>query len=690
MELIITLFYTCFALFFVFQILKHFTRKQHNLPPSPALALPVIGHLHLLKQPIHRTLHRFSQTHGPIFSLKLGVRRIVVVSSPDLVEQCFTTNDVVFSNRPRILVDEYIGYNHTTIVGTPYGPHWRNLRRLGTQEVLSPARLNAFSHIRQDEVRRTLKTLIHANNGFTKVELRPTLFKLIFNTITRMLAGNRYFNSEEEDNKSCYSGDQFLEMVSMVFEKAEASNPEDFLPFLNWIDYRGLKKELTALGKKLDDFYQGLLEEHRKEKRNTIIGHLLSLQESDPQFYTDQTIKGFVANVIVAGTDTTILTIEWAMSVLLNHPHVLQKAKLELDSHVGHQRLLEEQDLSNLHYLRNIISETFRMFPAGPLVVPREASVDCEIGGYDVPRETILLVNAWAIQRDSEVWDEPTTFRPERFEGKEVETQMLMPFGMGRRACPGAGLGQRMVGLALGSLIQCFDWERVNMEEVDLTEGVGISMPKLKPLEVMCRPREIMLKILQESEGSNFTFLISSGAMAEQVHTIEDLCGNLQLEEEEEGGLVIDEGEIEKQTQDLRWCLVGRFLANRHVNFQSMKNTLAAIRRPVKGVFIKDLSPNLFLFQFFHELDVARVEANGRGRIRRGGTTTTWRSGPGVRRRLAKISDRKEKRGSIMEVGSGSVELIQCMHGKEAMYVGVTCGEQVNDVARKEKNKVRN
>ncbi|KAK6135959.1 hypothetical protein DH2020_030297 [Rehmannia glutinosa] len=227
---------------------------------------------------------------------------------------------------PRILVDEYIGYNHTTIVGTPYGPHWRNLRRLGTQEVLSPARLNAFSHIRQDEVRRTLKTLIHANNGFTKVELRPTLFKLIFNTITRMLAGNRYFNSEEEDNKS-------------------------------------------------------------------------------------------------------------------------------LDSHVGHQRLLEEQDrqltLPPQHHLRDIPN-----VPTDPWLYPASRPSISKIGGYDIPRGTMLLVNAWAIQRDPDVWDEPTAFRPERFEGKEVETQMLMPFGMGRRACPGAGLGQRMVGLALGSLIQ--------------------------------------------------------------------------------------------------------------------------------------------------------------------------------------------------------------------------------------------
>ncbi|KAK6125305.1 hypothetical protein DH2020_040953 [Rehmannia glutinosa] len=492
----IILLYTFLALFFTFLIFKHFSREKHyHLPPSPAPPLPVFGHLHLLKPPLHRTFHHFSQTNGPIFSLKLGTHRAVVVSSPDLVEECFTKNDVVFSNRPDSMANEYIGYNYTTMAGAPYGHHWRNLRRLGAQEVLSPARLNAFSQIRQDEVRRTLKSLIIGGNEYTKVEMRPILFEIIFNMIMRMLAEKRCCSSEEKNNKKL--GEKFEEMVSELFEHAQ--NPEDFLPILKWIDYRGLKKKFAALSKRIDDFYQSLLEEHRREKRNTIIGHLLSLQVSDPEFYTDQTIKGFMTNMIFAGTDTSVVTIEWAMSLLLNHPQLLQKAKLELDSQIGHQRLLEEQDLPNLHYLRNIIFETFRMFPAGPLVVPRKSSADCTVGGYDVPRGTILLVNAWAIHRDPEVWDEPTSFKPERFEERDVETHKLMPFGMGRRACPGAGLGQRMVGLVLGSLIQCFDWENVNIEAVDLAEGVGLTMPKLKPLEAMCKPREIMLKVLQES-----------------------------------------------------------------------------------------------------------------------------------------------------------------------------------------------
>ncbi|KAK6151233.1 hypothetical protein DH2020_016165 [Rehmannia glutinosa] len=351
------------------------TGAQYHLPPTPSLALPVIGHLHLLKQPLHRIPQRFSKKHGPIFSLKLSVRRVVVVSSPDLVEECFTTNDVVFSNCPWALLDDYVGYNRTTIGGAPYGHLWHSLRRLGAQEVFSSTHIDAFSQIRQDEVRRTLQTLIIDENEYTKVGLRPILFELIFNVVTRMLAGKRY-SSDEKDNEKL--GEKFREIIDEI--------------------------------------------------------------------------------ILLAGTDTSVVTIKWAMSLLLNHPKVLQKAKLELDSQVGHQRLLEEQDLPSLRYLRNIIFETFRMFPAGPLAVPRESSADCKVGGYDIPCGTMLLVNIWAIHRDPQVWDEPTRFKPERFERREVETQMLMTFGMGRRACPGAGLGQRMVGLVLGSLIRCFDW----------------------------------------------------------------------------------------------------------------------------------------------------------------------------------------------------------------------------------------
>lgn len=188
------------------------------------------------------------------------------------------------------------------------------------------------------------------------------------------------------------------------------------------------------------------------------------------------------------------------MSNLLNHPDILENTKIELENQLGLDQLIDESDLSKLNYLQSIISETHRLYPAAPLLVPHLSSHDCTIQGYDVPRNTMLLVNAWAIHRDPELWDDPTSFKPERFVGEEFSSQnKLMVFGIGRRACPGAGLAQRVVGLTLGSLIQCFDWKRTEEREVDMAEGKGLTMPKVVPLEAMCKARPFVRKILNEA-----------------------------------------------------------------------------------------------------------------------------------------------------------------------------------------------
>lgn len=206
--------------------------------------------------------------------------------------------------------------------------------------------------------------------------------------------------------------------------------------------------------------------------------------------------------IVLAGTDTSAVTIEWAMSNLLNHPEVLEKAKAEIDSQFGQEKLIDEPDVSKLHYLQSIILETLRLYPAAPLMIPHVPSSDCTVAGYNVPRGTTVLVNVWSIHKDPKNWDDPTSFKPERFENGDVKlgeySNKLMPFGLGRRACPGANLAQRMVGLTLGSLIQCFEWERVDGKEIDMSEGNGSIMPKLVPLEAMCKARPIVSKVFDK------------------------------------------------------------------------------------------------------------------------------------------------------------------------------------------------
>ncbi|XP_054823992.1 cytochrome P450 81E8-like [Prosopis cineraria] len=475
-------------------------RRFRNIPPTPP-GLPVIGNLHQLKKPLHHQLHLLSQRYGKIFSLWFGSRLFVVVTSPSAVQECFTTNDITLANRPRLINGKYIGYNYTTISFTNYGNHWRNLRRIMMVEILSTHRLSHFLEMRTDEVMRLARKLAYDSyQGFVKVELKSKFLEMTFNNIMRMISGKRYLG-DDIDVIDVEEARKFQNILNELSKLGGASNAGDFLPILRWIDYGNLEKRLKSFSERVDKFLQGLVDRHRNasQTENTMVDHLLSLQESNPEYYTDQIIKGLIFVMIIAGTDTSAVTLEWAMSNLLNSPDVLKKAQKEMDTHIGQGRLMEEKDVSKLPYLQNIIYETLRLHPPVPLLVPRESSDDCTIGGYNVPRGTIVLVNIWAIHRDPELWSDPTSFKPERFE-KEGEVNKLIPFGMGRRACPGAGLAQRIVGTTLGLLIQCFEWKRISEEKIDMIGGSGVTLTKVIPLEAMCNARHpIIDKVLSKS-----------------------------------------------------------------------------------------------------------------------------------------------------------------------------------------------
>ena len=205
--------------------------------------------------------------------------------------------------------------------------------------------------------------------------------------------------------------------------------------------------------------------------------------------------------MLSTGTDTSANTMEWALSLLLNNPEVLLRAQAEIDNYTGQRRLIEESDLANLPYLQCIVYETLRMYPADPLIPPHESSEECTVGGFRIPRGTMLLVNLWAIQNDPKRWAEPRKFIPERFQGFRGENNQgftMFPFGAGRRGCPGEAFAMRMVGLTLGSLIQCFEWKRISQEMVDMSEGGGLTMPKVQPLVAKYRPRTSVSFLLSQ------------------------------------------------------------------------------------------------------------------------------------------------------------------------------------------------
>ncbi|TYH17815.1 hypothetical protein ES288_A05G220600v1 [Gossypium darwinii] len=345
----------CISIFLFALVFKSIVQKcptPRNLPPSPP-ALPIIGHLHLLKEPFHRTLHQLSQKYGPILLLQFGTRKVLIVSSASAAEECFTKNDIIFANRPQMLAGKHLNYNYSTIGLAPYGDYWRNLKRLTTVELFSTSRLAMFAGIRQEEVQLLLKELFLASTRKpAKVELSSKLMDLVFNIILRMIAGKRYYGEDVVDKKAM----EFQDIMKEATELHGSTNLNDFFPVLQWVDFQGVERKMKGTMKKLDKFLQFLLEEHRemradsthqssgssdasnKATKTTLIDVMLSLQQTEPEFYTDETIKGTILAVLGAGTETSSVSVQWAISLLLNHPEAMHKAWTEITAEVGQDK----------------------------------------------------------------------------------------------------------------------------------------------------------------------------------------------------------------------------------------------------------------------------------------------------------------------------------------------------------------
>lgn len=197
----------------------------------------------------------------------------------------------------------------------------------------------------------------------------------------------------------------------------------------------------------------------------------------------------------MTGSESTSETLIWALSLLLNNPKLLKLAQNELDVQIGKSRWVEEADIANLNYLKAIVKETLRLYPPGPLSGPREAIEDCYVGKFFVPKGTRLIVNLWKLHRDPRIWSDALEFKPERFldnhAGISLKGQSFeyIPFSSGRRMCPAVNYGLQVVQLTLARVLQGFDITTPMGMAVDMNEGLGIALPKVKPLEVLLTPR---------------------------------------------------------------------------------------------------------------------------------------------------------------------------------------------------------
>ncbi|KAL7604600.1 hypothetical protein Lser_V15G18803 [Lactuca serriola] len=324
---------------------------------------------------------------------------------------------------------------------------------------------------------------------------------LVLNIMVRIITGKRFSPNHEQ-------GVQFQAVVRKFFELMGAFVLADFIPYLNYLDVGGYKKVMKNTWKDLHNIFDRWLKVHKQESKyihqheaNQDFMHVLisilrgASEDQFPGFDHDTIIKATSLQILLAGVDTTSVTLTWALSLLLNHPKTLKITQDEIDEHVARDRLVEESDLKNLVYLNAIIKETLRLYPAGPLAVPHESLDDCIVGGYNIPKGTRLLVNRWKLQRDPNIWSYPEEFKPERFltSHKDIDVKgnhyELLPFGSGRRMCPGVLFALQVLGLTLARLIQQFVLKKPSDEPVDMTESMGATNGKATPLDVLFGPR---------------------------------------------------------------------------------------------------------------------------------------------------------------------------------------------------------
>ncbi|KAE9584753.1 hypothetical protein Lal_00041656 [Lupinus albus] len=478
---------------------RRLRHRKYNLPPGPK-PWPIIGNLNLIGPLPHKSIHSLSLKYGPIFHIWFGSNPVVVGSSIEMAEAILKTHDNTLAGRPKFSAGKYTTYNYSNITWSQYGPYWRQARRICLLELFSAKRLESYEYIRKQELHVFLNELFKNQNK--TILLKDHLSDLSLNVISRMVLGKKYTVKTEN---AIFTPDEFKKMLDELFLLNGVLNIGDFIPWINFLDLQGYIKRMKVLAKKFDRFMEHVLDEHIERRKGVkdyvakdMVDVLLQLAE-DPTLEVKlerHGVKAFTQDLIAGGTESSAVTVEWAITELLRKPELFNEAKDELDRVIGRERWVEENDIVNLPYINAIAKEVMRMHPVAPMLVPRLAREDCNIDGYDIPKGTQILVNTWTISRDPKIWDNPNEFQPERFIGKGIDVKghdyELLPFGSGRRMCPGYSLGLKVIQASLANLLHGFNWKlpgNMKKEELNMEEIYGLSTPKKFPLEAVAEPR---------------------------------------------------------------------------------------------------------------------------------------------------------------------------------------------------------
>ncbi|XP_044964007.1 indole-2-monooxygenase-like [Hordeum vulgare subsp. vulgare] len=469
--------------------------------PSPSSRLPVIGHLHLVGSLPHISLRDLAAKHGRdgLMLLRLGAVPTLVVSSPSAAQAVLRTHDHVFASRPYSLVSEILLYGPSDVAFCPYGEHWRQVKKISTTHLLTNKKVRSYRHAREHEVRLVVAKIHNAASKCTAVDMSELLNTFSNDIVCHAVSGKLF--RERGHNKL------FRELVEANSLLLGGFNLVDYFPKLVQMDI--IKRMVCAKAQKVKNMWDNLLNNIIDEHANKSVPEhnnedsdftdvLLSIQQEYK--LTRDHIKAQLESMFEAGTDTSFIVLEYAMVQLMQNPHLMNKLQAEVRSTITKgKEMITEDDLDNLAYLKAVIKETLRLHMPGPLLIPHLSMADCNVNGYMIPSGIRVVINSWALARDPDSWEHADQFMPERFmecgsaatldyKGNDFS---YLPFGTGRRSCPGTNFAIATIEIMLVNLIYHFNWKLPK----ELMEG-GISMTELFGMTVHRKEKLLLVPVV--------------------------------------------------------------------------------------------------------------------------------------------------------------------------------------------------
>ncbi|KAG0486618.1 hypothetical protein HPP92_008713 [Vanilla planifolia] len=487
--------------------------KKKRLPPGPP-AFPIIGNLYCLRltnslSDIETLLRNLALRLGPIVTLHVGSHPNIVIADRVVAHKALVEHGATFASRPYPPLDCcFLNSRFLNISSSPYGPTWRQLRRNLTSEFLHPSKMRVFSNGRRWVLGLLLKRLQSKSQEFSDrvVDVKESFQFAMFAILLLMCFGERMDEQtirEIEDvqrNILLFSTKHlgvfnlvpklllkiFLRKRFSTFLKLKHRQSELLLPLIRARRNRPTVESEVGEQKQFTYSYVDSLLD-------------ISLAEEGGRRLSDEEVLVLCSELLTAGTDTTATALQWTMAQIVDQRSVQQKLVEEIENAVKRNGgELKEEDLQKMPYLKAVVMEGLRRHPPSHFVLPHAVTKDVELEGWLIPRNSSVNVMVADFGWDERVWKEPMEFKPERFmkggdgEGVDITGNRelkMMPFGVGRRICPGIALAMLHIQYFVANLVKEFEWETVDGEKVDFTEKSEFTVVMKNPPRLRITPR---------------------------------------------------------------------------------------------------------------------------------------------------------------------------------------------------------